>query len=299
MGDKTGIAGIITPLPIMIEELRAETNAPGWKIRGYLESEIFDNRSQLIIFVKNFFLDRTMLNYYIFSSAIFAEKFAPGYQRYFFSLDSKYSLPGWAAFDGFELCKLRNQHVNNIQDYYQTLEDGMIFFIPKYKLPRMVFKIATFISIIRINFQVFWREYKENYYKLSIKPREVTIHQNKFHSIIKGGVIVKTNSNIIIEELIRNNSGSIVRKTIKAARKNAKITDISKYLPVGHLRINIYSKDFRKRKLKNSGLIPELLCTIEFKRLERIRTIDIIGGRPEIIKKFRIVWNENAKIIEH
>ena len=291
--------GIITPLPIMIEELRAETNAPGWKIRGYLESEIFDNRSQLIIFVKNFFLDRTMLNYHIFSSAIFAEKFAPGYQRYFFSLDSKYSLPGWAAFDGFELCKLRNQHVNNIQDYYQTLEDGMIFFIPKYKLPRMVFKIATFISIIRINFQVFWREYKENYYKLSIKPREVTIHQNKFHSIIKGGVIVKTNSNIIIEELIRNNSGSIVRKTIKAARKNAKITDISKYLPVGHLIINIYSKDFRKRKLKNSGLIPELLCTIEFKRLERIRTIDIIGGRPEIIKKYRIVWNENAKIIEH
>ena len=291
--------GIITPLPIMIEELRAETNAPGWKIRGYLESEIFDNRSQLIIFVKNCFLDRIMLNYHVFSSAIFAEKFTPGYQRYFFSLDSKYSLPGWAAFDGFELSKLRNHHINNIQDYYKTLEDEMIFFIPKYKLPRIVFKMATFISIIRINLRVTWREFKENYYKLFIKPREMTIYQNKFHSIIKGSVIVKPNSNMPIDELIRNYSGSIVRKSIKTARKNAKITDISKYLPVGYLRISIYTKDFRVRKLKNSGLIPELLCTIEFKRLERIRTIDIIGGRPEIIKKIRIVWNEKAKIIEH
>ena len=47
---------IMIPLPIMIEELKAETNATGWKIRGYLESETIDNRSQLIIFAKNYFL---------------------------------------------------------------------------------------------------------------------------------------------------------------------------------------------------------------------------------------------------
>jgi hypothetical protein len=288
---------IIIPLPIMIEELKAETNATGWKIRGYLESETSDNRSQLIIFAKNGLLDRLKLNYHVLRSAFFAEKFSPGYRRYFISLDSKYSLPGWAAFDGSELCKLRNKHIDNLQDYYKTLES--IFFHPKFKLPRFVFKVATFFSIILINLPVTLLEFKEKFYKLSIKPREVTIHQNKFHSVIKGSVIVNSNSNMLIDELIRNNSGSIVRKTIKTARKNAKITDISKYLPVGYLRINIYSKDFRKRKLKNSGLIPELLCTIEFKRLERIRTIDIIGGRPEIIKQFRIVWNEKAKIIEH
>ncbi len=77
------------------------------------------------------------------------------------------------------------------------------------------------------------------------------------------------------------------------------MTYISKYLRLGYLRIGVYSEDFRIRKLKNSGLIPELLCTIEFKRLQRIHTIDIIGGKPETIKKFRIVWNKNAKIIEH
>ena len=142
-------------------------------------------------------------------------------------------------------------------------------------------------------------EFKEKFYKLSIKPRKVSIHQNKFHSVVNGSVIVMPNSNSPIDELIRNNSGSIVRKTIKKARKNAKTTDISKYLPVGYLRISIYSKDFRVRKLENSGLIPELLCTIEFKRLQRIQTIDIIGGIPEKINKLRIVWNANAKIIDN
>ena len=287
---------IMIPLPIMIEELKAETNATGWKIRGYLESETIDNRSQLIIFAKNCFLDRVKLNYHVFRSAIFAEKFSPGYQRYFISLDSKYSLPGWAAFDGSKLCKLRNKHIDNIQDYYTTLES--IYFHPKFKLPRFVFKVVTFFSIIWINLPITLLEFNEKFYKLSIKPRDVKIHQNKFHSVISGSVIVKPNSNIPIDELIRNYSGSIIRKTIKKARKKAKITDISKYLPVGYLRISIYSKDFRVRKLKNSGLIPELLCTIELKRLRRIQTIDIIGGRPEKINKYRIVWNENAKIIE-
>ena len=143
---------IMIPLPIMIEELKAETNATGWKIRGYLESETIDNRSQLIIFAKNCFLDRVKLNYHVFRSAIFAEKFSPGYQRYFISLDSKYSLPGWAAFDGSKLCKLRNKHIDNIQDYYTTLES--IYFHPKFKLPRFVFKVVTFFSIIWINLTI-------------------------------------------------------------------------------------------------------------------------------------------------
>ena len=289
---------IIIPLPIMMEELKAETNGTGWKIRGHLESEIFGNRSQLTIFAKNDFFDRIKLNYHVFCSAIFAEKLSPGYQRYFVSLDSKYSLSGWAAFDGSELCKLRNVNSNNIEDYFKTLEGGLISFLPKFKLPNFIFKVATFFSIIWINLPVTLLEFKEKFYNLSLKPRKVSIHQNKFHSVVNGSVIVVPNSNSPIDELIRNNSGSIVRKTIKKARKNAKITDISKYLPVGYLRISIYSKDFRVRKLENSGLIPELLCTIEFKRLQRIQTIDIIGGIPEKVNKLRIVWNENAKIIE-
>ena len=135
--------------------------------------------------------------------------------------------------------------------------------------------------------------------KSPIDPRDTRIHRNKSHSVINGGIVIKSNSSIPIDDLIRTYCSSIVRKAIRFARKRAKMTNISKYLRIGYLRVGIYSKDFRIRKLRNSGLIPELLCTIEFKRLRRIRTIDIIGGKPETIKKFRIVWNKNAKIIEH
>ena len=55
------------------------------------------------------------------------------------------------------------------------------------------------------------------------------------------------------------------------------------------------SKDFRVRKLGVSGLIPELICTIELKKLKRIKCPDIFGGKPEVIRNFRVVWNSNAE----
>jgi hypothetical protein len=287
------------PVPIMIEELRAKTEAPGWKIKGCLESQTIDDKRQLIIFTKNRFLDRLKLNYHVFRSAILTERFTPGYERYFFSLDSKYSLLGWAAFDGLELKKLRAHNDSKLQNYTNTLKDGLIFFNPKFRLPRFFFKISTLIAAMKIIIPIKWDEFKSIHFPLSIDPRDTGIHRNKFHSVINGSVIIKSNSSISIDNLIRTYCNSIVRKTITTARKRAKMTNISKYLQLGYLRIGIYSEDFRIRKLRNSGLIPELLCTIEFKRLQRIHTIDIIGGKPEIIRKFRIVWNKNAKIIEY
>lgn len=287
------------PLSLMIGELRAQTDAPGWEIRGCLELEMAENRKQLVVFTKNRFLDPLKLNYHVVRSGILAERFVPGYKRYFFSLDSKYSLLGWAAFDGSELHRLRTQNDSKLEDYITTLENGLIFFNPKFKLPRFVFKISTLISLMKIIIPIKCREVKEAHYPLSINPRDTRIHRNKFHSVINGSVVIKSNSSLPIDDLIRTYSSSIVRKTVRTARRRTRIINISKYLRLGYLRIGIYSEDFRIRKLKNSGLIPELLCTIEFKRLRRIRTIDIIGGEPEIIKKYRIVWNKNAEIPEH
>lgn len=48
----------------------------------------------------------------------------------------------------------------------------------------------------------------------------------------------------------------------------------------------------RVRKLRQSGLIPELIGTVEVNSSKQIRTIDILGGTVEQHGKYRIVWNK-------
>ncbi|MCD4806732.1 MAG: hypothetical protein K8R13_04040 [Methanococcoides sp.] len=128
---------------------------------------------------------------------------------------------------------------------------------------------------------------------LSINVRDSNIHRNGFNSIIRGAVVVKSNQSLPLDDLIRANHDLIVKKVIKKARKDTSKTDISRYLRVGYIRISVFSEDFRIRKLINSGLIPELICTIERKRLNKIKQIDISGGTAEIKDNSRIVWNKN------
>ena len=53
---------------------------------------------------------------------------------------------------------------------------------------------------------------------------------------------------------------------------------------------------FELESILSVGLIPELICTIEFKKLQRIRTVDISGGKPGIIKRFRIAGTKTLKL---
>jgi hypothetical protein len=283
------------PRQIMIEELAEETNAPAWEINECFEGETVDNRSQLNIYVKNQVFDPLAYQYYAFRSAILAEKLVPGYDIYFIILDSAYFKFGLVAFNGLKLKTLRTKSNYSLEDYAKALENRLILIEPKIKLPRLFYKIITLLSSFKIIVPLKLEESKVTP-KLVVDPRYTEIHRSGHYSVVKGKVVVKTNSNEPVDDLIRTNCDYIVKEAVKSARKRAKMTDVSKYLPLGYLLIHVYSEDFRIRKLKNSGLIPELLCTIEFKRLKIIRTVDIAGGKPEIIKGFRIVWNKNAKI---
>jgi len=284
------------PTHLLLQELKAIADAPGWKIRGCLESKTIDNRSQLIIFTKNNFLDSKKLNYYVLRSVILAEKFSPGYDRYFFSLNSKYSLKGWSGFIGSELKRLRLKNDSKIQDYKKSIENGLIFFKPKIRIPNFIFRLLDFFRILKNKFKIRFKENKENRIDFDIMPRYLTIHRNGFHSVIKGSIVIESDSINEIDKLIRTNLRLIVRNSVSTSRKGLKKSNFLKFLHVGYIRLGIYSQDFRKRKLKNSGLIPELICTIEIKKLKRIKTIDIIGGKPETNNKFRIVWNKNCNI---
>jgi len=282
------------PRQIMIEELKAETHAPAWEINECIETETINSKSQLNIYVKNQIFDPFYYQYNAFRSAILGEKLVPGYDIYFIILDRTYFKFGLVAFNGSRLKALRNSSNYNLKDYVMTLENRLNYIAPKIKLPRFFYKIITLLSSFKIILPLKLEEWRSTL-NLIINPRYTEIHKNGNYSVIEGKIIIKINSNRSISDMIQLNCSYIVKKTVKTTRKRAKITDISKYLPLGYLLLSIYSEDFRIRKLKSSGLIPELLCTIEFKRLKRIHTVDIAGGKPEIIKNFRIVWNKNPQ----
>lgn len=285
---------IVMPLSMLRNELISQANAPGWNIRDCFQQDFANGKKQLVIYTQNKILDRIKIYYMVIRSVILAEKFIPNFDRYFFNIKSKYSLDGWAGFDGRILKKLRKKQDTDIGDYKKALENDFIFFIPKIKLPRLFFQIVNFVIIVKMLFAVRWEEFKKEFIPLTVNTRKIKIHRQKYRAVIHGSVILTGNDNIPIRELIKLKVKYIIKKSVKSARKNISIFNILKFLPIGFIRINVYTKDFRIRDLGNSGLIPDLICTIEYKKLKQIKTIDIFGGIPQVIGDIRIVWNINA-----
>ena len=73
------------PKHFLLQELKAQANAPNWEIVDCLENEVM-GRKQLNIFTKNALLEYQEVNYYAFRTAVLAEYFSSGFDRYFFLL---------------------------------------------------------------------------------------------------------------------------------------------------------------------------------------------------------------------
>ena len=94
---------------------------------------------QLSIFGYSKLLNLESVNYYALRTAILAEYFAPGYDRYFISFQSKYSnLPGWGPYLGNILKEGRIK--NSLEAYQGVLDGNLLFFIPKWNLPKFIIK---------------------------------------------------------------------------------------------------------------------------------------------------------------
>lgn len=285
---------IVMPLSMLRNELISQANAPGWTIKDCIQGEFANGKKQLIIYTKNHILDPIKLYYMILRSVILAESFIPNFDRYFFRIESRYSLDGWAGYDGKILKKIRISKSRDIGLYKEALENDMIFFVPIIKLPRLLFQLVNFITIIKMLMAVKWNEFKEEFIPLSVDTRKINIHRQKYRAVIHGSVILTCNDKIPLRNLIQTKAKYLIKKSVKSARKSVSIISLLKYLPIGFIKLNVYTRDFRIRDLGNSGLIPDLICTIEYNRLKEIQTIDIYGGIPQVIDDIRIVWNINA-----
>jgi hypothetical protein len=289
--------GLSLPRSILLGELQAQADAPGWHVSGCLESEPVSGNPQLNIYVLNRCMRQTTVHYYAMRTAVLAEKLAPGFSRYWMRLASPYGWAklGWAGFDGSKLQELRERALRGedtpLTDYADAVDSSGIFFVPAVKLPETLLRVGGLVQAFRIEWANVLDHSRVSLEFPSIEIRNATIHRNGAHCVVNGNVVIRSCPGTDLQEFLRNRCRWVVRRAVRASRKRARYGELARYLPTGYARLGIYCRDFRSRHLGASGLISEFMGTIEFKKLQRIRTVDISGGRPETASGCRIVWN--------
>lgn len=286
------------PKNFLLQELKAQANAPKWEVIDCLENETIDGRKQLNIFIKNTLLEYQEVNYFAFRTAILAEYFSKDFDRYFLSLDSKYSLPGWAGFDGKILKRERLKNSKTLIGYNGALEDNLLYFSPKYKIPKVFNKLIRFIRICKIMMPIEFHRNTNYYFKRKYELREAKSFRRGLSIIINDpSVCINSDFKGNVIELIRNDYKKIIRYAIKYSKKEMN-SWWAKYLRTQYIRVTIYDTDLRKRQLRGSGLIDSLVCSITLNRSTTIKNIDLIGGKLEEKGLYRIVWNGKWKGIK-
>ncbi|SEA84176.1 hypothetical protein SAMN05660420_03376 [Desulfuromusa kysingii] len=280
-----------TPKQIFLEELYSQTESPWWKIEGCLNSEATENRSQLVIFVKPSTRDYEKVRASSVWTAILAERYAPGYDRYFLSLRSPIAHSGFAAFDGNALMENRNNKIASFEGYAGILENDLIFWVPFLKLPKLFHKINTYVLSIKLFSRVRTLTAVQGE-GVEILARNVNIHRNGWKLVLNGNIVLESKDNITAD-YIKSRGIGLIRTALKQARRNEPIYSILRYIPLGYARISLIEEDYRRSVLKGFGLRKELIGTIQVQNIKRIRAPDIFGATIEQVGKIRYAWNKS------
>ena len=285
---------ISLPITIIYEELKSELKSPGWEIKGCLESQTFNGRSQLNIFTSNSFRDKSRLVYHVIRTMHITNIYAPSYDRYFLKINSKHYLNGFISFNGIKIRELQSElSDDNVSKYFSAIESPLIW---HRDLPFSKFYTyaATLLSAIKVAFPLEFQKIKKKNFNYFIEPRFIEVSTERYINRARVSIIIHTHPNIKIDDLIRKNIEKILKKSIRFARKDISYFSLSKYLPISFIHINVLTKDFRKRKMGYPGLISELICTIERDKTKKVKLRDIATGIPEVIRDIRLVWNKRS-----
>ena len=284
----------VPPREIRLEELQEETKSPWWTIVGSVETEI-PGKSQLIVYARP---DTRCYDKVLWSSVqsgILAEFFAPGYDRYFFSLRSKKAWQGWIGFDGRKLRSLRETGADDLSQYKGVIEDDLLFYVPQPRAPSLLCRFGTLVSSFRVHKSLAIQRYKEQLEEQLEIPRIVcrnaSIHRNSWAGILHASVVIEGLDEPKAMEIIGRNRRRIVKSSLRRARQENRL-NVAAYLPLGFAQVAVFRRDYRRRRLASFGLGDDLICTVSFQRLSQINRPDILGSTVETRGKWRIAWNQ-------
>ena len=281
--------GYKQPRQLLMEELQEETRTPWWTIDGCVESEI-PGKTQLIVYAQPQTLHHGLVQWSVVQSGILAEFFAPGYDRYLLSLRSRRAWPAWAAFDGRKLRQLRETRVNDMVQYRGIVESDLIFYVPWISVPRILAKAIVLLKSLKLSMRLAMQQLRQDLGIPTIVCRSANIHRNGWGAVLRADVVVEGIYGKPAVDVISKYRRRIARLAKRYARKLNRLTTAT-YLPLALLQVNIYRRDYRRRRLDEIGLGKDLICTLRFQRMRRIKSPDIIGATVHVTGKWRIAWN--------
>ena len=210
--------GYNLPKQLLIEELRAETRSPWWEIVGCTLSH-FSGGNQLIVYARPRTSDYRKVQLATFQSGILAERFAPGFDRYFFSMRSEGSCLGCAAFDGKKLRTLREQQSSSLEDYRDVIENNLVFYVPRFRLPTLIGRLETLAIAFRVHAPQAIADFRKQLGLADVHVRNVEIHRNSWGSVVNGSVYVGVSTGEVDQDTIRKSCKHIVREALSCARQ--------------------------------------------------------------------------------
>lgn len=281
------------PLAFLIDELKAQTDNKWIEVNNCISTTIQSDVSQLIIysFVKT--TDINKVNYFMLQTANLAESLMPGYGRYFITFRSKCAYPGWYSFNGDKLAAARLSQAEDYKPFVDAIDESGVLFKSKITYPQIFYKMDSFLESFVIQAKTRKNEVKKLFNKLDMSISNYEIHKNGLHSVINADITLNTQDGMDVNEYMKKHCQIIVRQVFNQRKRRVKHNCIMIFLPLGFVRISVYSRLMRKRTYNSYGLGKDLICVIKYKGLSRIRCPSIFGSEIENHGLYSIEWNKN------
>ena len=198
---------------------------------------------------------------------------------------------GFAAFDGAELRKARESEPSSYKNYAGVLEDNLLYFVPRPKMPRFLGRVDTLFHSLLINWPIAVADFRRKLGILTLRVRKAKSHRNGMWMVLNATVVLETVSDEASAAQIRASCHRIITSASRAARRSHPWWFPVQWLPLGWARVAVFCKDHRKRRLESYGLGPDLVCTVQVRRLKHVKAPDILGSSIEQKGPYRIAWN--------
>lgn len=263
------------PNSLLFEEISEETKNKWLHVTDCIEV-IIPKGNQLIIYTNPNTTDRNQILFLTIQIAIIAEFLAPNYNRYCINYNSKKCYSGCCIFDGEKIHNAITSNINDYSDYINAIEDTGLFFNPKYKLPKLFYKVDTFLGIFGL---MFLNNKKNEVSYFVIRDIEKTKVKNRIR--LMGTIILSSNIRNH-SDWIKENASKIIKKTVKKTKT---------IFPIEYIQISIFSQDYRKRNFSSYKTKDSLICTIILNKSKYIKTPQIINTHYEKNKNLNFFWS--------